>query len=825
MARRALGIAYRSLGRIPESIRELEASRDALRDQGDESAAAESEISLAASVAMSGDLALAISMLEPLTAVAEPSVRAHAQVQKAGLVARTGAFPEALSLYQSAQPELEDMKDERWLALLHSTRGLVRCYSGDFRGAEEDLQVSRELFLELNRDSSAAEMLHNLGFVAVQRGDIARGLSVLYEAEAAFEQAGLPTEAILIDRSHGYMLAGLPGSAFDTAIAAAKRLEGDGRELERMEALYLAARASLAAGAPEPAFVAASEAERLATDQGRTSWHLMAAVVAEEARLRAGMAADIDRLVWLADAFAAEGNYLGESHALALLALRRLEQGDVPTAGEHLKSIELGDPSPVEFPVWLLVAVARARHRLAEGEVDAAVDLLEEAADLVEESRLLLSTTEARAGITRLADEVADLGLHAHLGDGLGVIGWAERFRGAWLRTAPVVTSTDSELSSALAELRGKVRELDEAVLGGDDSMGLSAETRRLEGRIRDLAMAKGPEGMVSVPVPDLTALGEELGERAMLYIYDVDDRTYGVLALAGEVEHHELGERSKLRDLAGHLAAVMRREFMVPVRSRPERVLAMIGELGRLALGPAGKAASQIVVIPPPDLHSLPWNAMARALDDDLELVVSPSAGLWLECMRRGTARGHGPALVVAGPRLPHAEDEAVRVADQYGDDVEVLVGDAATVAAAAAGMESRSVLHAVAHTLLRHDNPMFSALELFDGFLNLYDLEGVAAVPRTVVLSACDSAHGNVVGGHEMYGLASLLLARGARSIIATVAPIPDSEESVEAAVRIHAALRDGASGPAALRQAQAGATDDAVDPSIAFVAYGAG
>jgi CHAT domain-containing protein len=158
------------------------------------------------------------------------------------------------------------------------------------------------------------------------------------------------------------------------------------------------------------------------------------------------------------------------------------------------------------------------------------------------------------------------------------------------------------------------------------------------------------------------------------------------------------------------------------------------------------------------------------------------------------------------------------------YADASDLLTGDAATVGAVLETMGRCDRLHAVAHTMLRDDNPMFSALELADGLLNLYDLEGLDSVPDTVVLSACDSAHDNVVGGHEMFGLTSLLLSRGTRSVIATVAPIPDSAASVDAVVRIHRALNGGTSASTAVRDAQLGANGGEVDPSVAFVAYGA-
>ena len=159
-------------------------------------------------------------------------------------------------------------------------------------------------------------------------------------------------------------------------------------------------------------------------------------------------------------------------------------------------------------------------------------------------------------------------------------------------------------------------------------------------------------------------------------------------------------------------------------------------------------------------------------------------------------------------GLRLEYAVVEAERVAGLY-ETPEILDVEVATVEAVIETMARSDRLHAVAHTRLRDDNPMFSALELADGSLNLYDLEGLVSVPDTVVLSACDSAHDNVVGGNEMYGLTSLLLSRGARSIIATVAPIPDSRESVEAVARIHHGSQSGrvsgdgcASGPDRLR-----------------------
>jgi CHAT domain-containing protein len=251
------------------------------------------------------------------------------------------------------------------------------------------------------------------------------------------------------------------------------------------------------------------------------------------------------------------------------------------------------------------------------------------------------------------------------------------------------------------------------------------------------------------------------------------------------------------------------------------EVVHEMISELALTIIAPGVGAGADLVVVPPPELLGLPWTAMGRSVDPGLSVTVAPSAGMWARA--DGLARRQASLGVVAGPRLEFAASEAGRVAGLFDDEAEQLAGTAATVEAMLQTMGRCDRLHAVAHTLLRDDNPMFSSLELADGFLNLYDLEGLESVPDTVVLSACDSAHDNVVGGYEMYGLTSVLLSRGTRSVIATVAPIPDSAESVEAVVRIHTALKEGATAAAAVRDAQIG-FDDTVDPSVAFVAYGA-
>jgi len=129
------------------------------------------------------------------------------------------------------------------------------------------------------------------------------------------------------------------------------------------------------------------------------------------------------------------------------------------------------------------------------------------------------------------------------------------------------------------------------------------------------------------------------------------------------------------------------------------------------------------------------------------------------------------------------------------------------------------------VCHGRFRAENPLFSALELADGSLTVYDLERLTRAPAVVVLSACDSGVSAVRPGDELLGLLSSLFALGTDAVVASAVPVPDLDTSA-LMLAFHDALGRGATAAAAL-----GAARDAVDPAsptgfvarTAFVCFG--
>jgi CHAT domain-containing protein len=132
----------------------------------------------------------------------------------------------------------------------------------------------------------------------------------------------------------------------------------------------------------------------------------------------------------------------------------------------------------------------------------------------------------------------------------------------------------------------------------------------------------------------------------------------------------------------------------------------------------------------------------------------------------------------------------------------------------------------HVAAHGDVHPTNPLFSALQLDDGPLTVYDLEHVDRPPELVVLSACHVGRAAVTAGDELLGLTATFLVRGTRQVVASVMPVPDSE-ATRFMVMFHDLLRAGRTAAAALAEAQAAVDRDdhvGVAAAAGFVSLGA-
>jgi CHAT domain-containing protein len=228
--------------------------------------------------------------------------------------------------------------------------------------------------------------------------------------------------------------------------------------------------------------------------------------------------------------------------------------------------------------------------------------------------------------------------------------------------------------------------------------------------------------------------------------------------------------------------------------------------------------------LVPTGALHPTPWGLLPSLACRPV--LVAPSAAMWLRATHSRPPPRDGRTVLCAGPRLLAADDEIRTVARHY-PAAQVLLGEDATAAALLSALDGADLAHVAAHATLRSDNPLFSALELADGPVTVYDIERLTAAPHTVVLPACQSGVTAVRAGDELIGLASALLALGTRSIVCTVLPLRDAVAG-PLMDSFHRRLRTGSPPATALAEARHAADQD--DPAVyaaarSFICFGGG
>jgi len=132
------------------------------------------------------------------------------------------------------------------------------------------------------------------------------------------------------------------------------------------------------------------------------------------------------------------------------------------------------------------------------------------------------------------------------------------------------------------------------------------------------------------------------------------------------------------------------------------------------------------------------------------------------------------------------------------------VLLDDQATLVALRARAASADVLHLACHGQFRPDNPLFSSLQLADGWLTVRDAYSLELNCGLVTLSACETGASAVAPGDELIGLARGFFSAGAPSLLVSLWTV-DDESTAALMTSFYTRLRAGDRPAAALRHAQ--------------------
>jgi CHAT domain-containing protein/tetratricopeptide (TPR) repeat protein len=164
--------------------------------------------------------------------------------------------------------------------------------------------------------------------------------------------------------------------------------------------------------------------------------------------------------------------------------------------------------------------------------------------------------------------------------------------------------------------------------------------------------------------------------------------------------------------------------------------------------------------------------------------------------------------------PRLAASAKEA-RLAARFSSRSELRLRDDASESwLKRSNLAGFNIIHVASHALVDERTLERTAIALApgngeDGFLSAGDLSALKLDADLVVLSACRTAGGVVVGGEGVQGLVAPLISAGAKSVVATMWPVGD-RSTARFVEDFYRQLADGKDVAEAMRQAKLAAIE---------------
>jgi hypothetical protein len=513
----------------------------------------------------------------------------------------------------------------------------------------------------------------------------------------------------------------------------------------------------------------------------------------------------------------------------------------------------------------LLVRLRGHLARALLGEAERSGEVIRECSQGLRDlarHRDALPSLELRVLAAGHGTELGELGLRRLLPEASPsrVFEWLERTRAAGLmRVQPPSAGVDEDVIA----LRGVEHELREArLVHGAEPPGLLARQSALEARIRRRSWTTDGVGGEAAALITGAELRRALNGQWLAEYAVIDDRVLAVVMEPRRVKVVEMGPVAAVHQEVEAASFGLRRLLRGTkfTAAATAAVGTSLNALSQLLIAPLGVPSDvPLVVVPSGRLLGVLWTALHPA-----PVSVTPSGSLWARRVAAagpatgGTVPATGPAraatgwavsdtdaagsaagragpaagtghlqvAVIAGPDLAGAVEEVHAVAAGY-DGARSLLPPESTVDTTIALIKHADLAHLACHGRFRTDSPLFSALELSDGDLTLYEMLAQGVAPHRVVLASCHSGTQKPYDGNEVLGFVGAMMSNGSAGIVATEVPIPDGA-SAGAMQVLHDRIRRGDSLATAVFHARAGlAAGDAAEyvAWCGLAAYGPG
>ena len=511
---------------------------------------------------------------------------------------------------------------------------------------------------------------------------------------------------------------------------------------------------------------------------------------------------------------------------LFILSKSLYEIGRIAEAKEGYDKL-LGQPQIDQAGgIYWIVLYDRSRIALKDGKTDEAVTFMKRAVDVIERQRSSIDTDTGKIGFVGDKQDVYQLLIATLLAKGQDSEAFeyverakaralvdllAKRQKFAYRGQAPEKTTS---LLTELEALEAKSR-LYSAENTGD---GKISATRSVVIKAHEDLTKTAPElaSLVTVTSPKTKEIQKLLKpDETLLEYYNQGDDLFAFVLVREGIKAVKLSGGG-LTDIIRNLRQAVQNPESNNYKSLSEELYNRI-----IAPVPGATAKANMIIVPHGALHYLPFNMLSNGKDyliDRVSIRILPSASVmpFLENRQQAPLK---KVLILGNPdlgdpkmNLGGAEAEAKSIQKIWPDSVLLIRKQATKSVVMKAGNQFR-IIHIAAHGIFDPERPLESALLLSpesgnDGKLTVGELYETTLNADIITLSACETGLGKISSGDDVVGLTRGFLYAGARSIVASLWPVPDTE-TMFLMGNFYTNLKNE-TGPDAIRKAQLAAKE---------------
>ncbi|MBX3010813.1 MAG: CHAT domain-containing protein [Caldilineaceae bacterium] len=737
------------------------------------------------------------------------------------ILAYTGQLQAGLALANEIKPILEaaattNLADERRLGNLLMNMGILYDVQGQY---EESLVIYAQqmaIATRLQDEIMIAQSCHNQGYALMQVGALTEALAQYTQAEALFIRHQATADLLRLYINLGSVLALLNRYLEARAVQEkAEQLLVDGAEMAQLQH-----RLSLL----------------------RTLFHLQGHTPVDDAL--------IQPLEQARRAFAQHGPLVEEGLALILLGRCHLQRGDLVAARQNFEEahtlVQQQEDRALAYRV--LHGLARVAH--AEQNFPTAIAQYTDAIQQLESIRHELQIESYRAAFLtdklQVYQDLAALHLQqAHLDLAFAVV---ERAKSRLVTeklaarlTAEVdraAHSADPQVQTLAQQLNALLTQLDQIYQQRENehkqqnssplgalNFDTSATVPQIEQAVQELLnQLQHRQQLFSLLTTGYTAPLPQIQanlQHALLLQYHLLDDHFAVFVVdRDQIKRHlRLAPVAAVEEARQALTTAIERMLSLTLQWGPTRVGKFLPQLRddanrqlnrlyQLLLEPLQAflpAGAPLVISPEHTLYYIPFHALYDGQQYVIEqraVSYAPSATL-LDACTRAQPSGQGALLCGYADEQLTAISAELQAIAQFFPQAHWLVQEAATTSAFLTYAQQCRLLHLAAHATFRTDQPMLSSIVLADRRLTLAEITRQPLHADLVVLSGCETGHGQLRGA-DLVSLATGFLGAGARSLLVSLWRVED-QATAQLMVHFYQALFAGQDRAQALRTAQ--------------------